>query len=462
MLRSSSLRLATFYAAAFVLAVAALGAVGLFTTRAAMSRLFDQRIAAESASLVQEYRTEGLIGVLDAVRERTSTPGALDYGLDDPAGRPLAGRLAGVKARLGWSVAQLGAAPAVSERTRILAAELPGGYRLLIGDDLERIQSLEAELFKRFAIALATIALLGLAAGFGLSRSFEARIAALTGAAEAIIDGDLSRRVPLAGGGDDLGRLAATFNRMLDRISALMESLRQVSSDVAHDLRTPLTRLRGRLETSLAAGSPAARAEAIALAIGELDAILATFSALLRIAQIEGGARRIRLRSVDLFERAATVVEAFAPSAEEAGKSLVLIGGGPVMIEGDPELLAQVLVNLIENGLRHARERARIEVEVGLFEGRPALFVRDDGPGAPSGELPRLFDRFHRLEASRSTPGSGLGLSLVAAVAKLHGAEVSLHDLSPGLECRIVFPLPKETLAVPNVPARTRRIARAH
>ncbi|MGH6993904.1 MAG: sensor histidine kinase [Caulobacteraceae bacterium] len=459
MLRSSSLRLAALYAAAFVLAVAALGAVGLFTTRAAMARLVDQRISAESASLVQEYRTEGLMGVLDAVRERTSTPGALDYGLDDPTGRPLAGSLAGVKARFGWSVIPLGAAP---ERTRILGAELPGGYRLLVGDDLERIQSLETELFKRFVIALAAIALLGLAAGFGLSRSFEARIAALTGAAEAIIDGDLSRRVPLAGREDDLGRLAATFNRMLDRIAALMESLRQVSSDVAHDLRTPLTRLRGRLETSLAAGSPAAKAEAIALAIGELDAILATFSALLRIAQIEGGARRIPLRSVDLFERAATVVEAFAPSADEAGKSLVLIGAGPLMIEGDPELLAQVLVNLIENGLRHAREGARIEVEVGLFEGRPALFVRDDGPGAPPGELPRLFDRFHRLEASRSTPGSGLGLSLVAAVAKLHGAEASLHDLSPGLGCRIVFLLPKETLAVPNAPARTRRVAKAH
>ncbi|MGH7017797.1 MAG: sensor histidine kinase [Caulobacteraceae bacterium] len=458
-MRSSSLRLAALYAAAFVLAVAALGAVGLFTTRAAMARLVDQRISAESASLVQEYRTEGLMGVLDAVRERTSTPGALDYGLDDPTGRPLAGSLAGVKARFGWSVIPLGAAP---ERTRILGAELPGGYRLLVGDDLERIQSLETELFKRFVIALAAIALLGLAAGFGLSRSFEARIAALTGAAEAIIDGDLSRRVPLAGREDDLGRLAATFNRMLDRIAALMESLRQVSSDVAHDLRTPLTRLRGRLETSLAAGSPAAKAEAIALAIGELDAILATFSALLRIAQIEGGARRIPLRSVDLFERAATVVEAFAPSADEAGKSLVLIGAGPLMIEGDPELLAQVLVNLIENGLRHAREGARIEVEVGLFEGRPALFVRDDGPGAPPGELPRLFDRFHRLEASRSTPGSGLGLSLVAAVAKLHGAEASLHDLSPGLGCRIVFLLPKETLAVPNAPARTRRVAKAH
>ncbi|MHB8530045.1 MAG: HAMP domain-containing protein, partial [Caulobacteraceae bacterium] len=288
-LRSSSLRLAALFGAAFVVGVVALGAITLFTTRAALGRIFDQRIAAESASLIQEYRTEGLLGVVQAVRERDRTPGALDYGLEGPDGRAVAGRLAGAGARPGWSVLSIRQPGEDAERTRVLAANLPGGYRLLVGDDFDRIEALDAELFKRLAAALLAVAVLGVVGGSALSLGVNRRIAEITGAAEAIIDGDLSRRVAPGRSGDDLEGLAATFNRMLDRISVLMESLRQVSNDIAHDLRTPLTRLRGRLEASLAGRSGGSKTRAIEAALADLDGILGTFAALLRIAQIEGG-----------------------------------------------------------------------------------------------------------------------------------------------------------------------------
>ncbi|MGI8841090.1 MAG: sensor histidine kinase [Caulobacteraceae bacterium] len=440
MFRSSSFRLAAFYAAAFALAVAILGAVTLTATRAALARQFDARIAAESASLAREYQAEGLIGVVQAVRERDSTPGALDFGLQTKDGASVAGRLAAIRAPKGWSVLRESEEHETPERTRILTADLPGGYRLLVGDDLQGVEALDAVLFQRFALAFAALVLLGVAGGYGLARGVTRRVASITGTAEAIIDGDLTRRVPVRGAGDDLDRLAASFNRMLDRIGALMENLRQVSNDIAHELRTPLTRLRTRLEAGLTRTGTGEREAALEAGLADLDAILGAFAALLRISQIEAGARRAAFRSVDLTGLARTVVEAFAPSAEDAGGSLTLSDDAPLVMDGDPELLTQMLVNLVENALRHAGAGARVTVRCRRIDGAAALSVIDDGPGVPASQRARLFDRFHRLEASRSTPGSGLGLALVAAVARLHGAEAGLRDARPGLEARVTFP----------------------
>jgi signal transduction histidine kinase len=244
--------------------------------------------------------------------------------------------------------------------------------------------------------------------------------------------------VPVRGSRDDLDRLTLTLNRMLDRNAALMESLKQVSSDVAHDLRTPLTRLRQRLEAGLAA--PAERAQALEGALADLDSILETFAALLRIAQIEGGARRAAFRECDLSGIAATVVEAFAPSAEDQKQSLALTAPAPVSVDGDRELLTQMLVNLVENALRHAGAGTRIVVATAReADGGAVLSVTDDGPGVPEAERRRVFDRFYRLERSRTTPGSGLGLAMAAAAAKLHGADIELRDAAPGLEARVRF-----------------------
>ncbi|WP_309603877.1 ATP-binding protein [Phenylobacterium sp.] len=438
MFRSTALRLAALYTAVFALAVVVLGAITLFTIRRALSDEFDARIRAESAAMVQEYRSEGLKGVVEAVRERDRTPGAIDYGVQGRAGEPLAGRLAASVGPPGWSVLRRGGRGRESEPIRVLTVVLSDGNRLLVGDEEERIEALDGALLRGFIGAFLGVIVLGAVSGYALSRGVHRRLAAISTTAEAIIDGDLARRVPVRGANDDLDRLALTFNRMLDRIAGLMESLKQVSSDIAHDMRTPLTRLRQKLEAGLAA--PAERGQALEGALGDLDSILDTFAGLLRIAQIEGGARRAAFRPGDLAAIAATVVEAFAPSAEDAHQTLRLEAAGPVPVIGDPELLTQMLVNLVENALRHAGVGAAVRVIAARADGASMLSVIDNGPGVPDLERERLFDRFYRLEASRSTPGSGLGLALVAAVAKLHGAEVRLIGRTPGLEARVTFP----------------------
>jgi signal transduction histidine kinase len=435
MFRSTSLRLAGLYTTVFALAVIVVGVITFFSTREALSAQFDARIRAESAALVQEYRSEGLQGVIDAVHERDKTPGSLDFGLQGPHGEPLAGQLAALPAEPGWSTRRLAHSP---KRLRLFAASLPDGYKLLVGDDEERIEALDIAVLRGFGLAFAAVVILGVAGGYALSGDVHRRLAAISGTAEAIIDGDLGRRVPVRGSDDDLDRLALTFNRMLDRIAGLMDTLNQVSSDIAHDLRTPLSRLRHKLEVGLAA--PEDREAALESALVDLDSILDTFAALLRIAQVEGGARRAAFRPCDLAVLAQTVTEAFAPSAEDQHQSLTLTVDGPAKVDGDAELLTQMLVNLVENALRHAGPGAVIRVRAGSSGGATILSVTDDGPGVPDAERERVFDRFYRLESSRSTPGSGLGLALVSAVARLHGATVSLLPAQPGLEARVTFP----------------------
>ena len=439
LLRSTSLRLAAGYTVVFALAVLILGAVTVAATRTALERELDSRIQSEALALAQEYRTEGLGGVVQAVRERDRTPGALNYGLDAPDGKPIAGRLAGAVTHTGWSTLRIPEADGDADEVRVLTLSVGGGHRLVVGENLERISFLDVVVVRAFGLAFLGVIVLGAGSGFALSRDVHRRFGEMSAAAQAIIEGDLGRRIPVRGSGDDLDALATTFNRMLDRISALMESLRQVSNDIAHDLRTPLTRLRQRLETSLLAGRGEEREMAVEAALGDLDAILDTFAALLRIAQIEGGARRAAFRQVDLGGIATAVVEAFAPSAEEERRSLGLAVKQEATVEGDPELLTQMLVNLVENGLRHTPPGASICVSVGRGPEGAFLSVRDDGPGVPVEAREHLFDRFVRLERSRSTPGSGLGLALVAAVARLHDAQVELVDASPGLEVKVSF-----------------------
>lgn len=438
MFRSTSLRLAALYTSAFAVAVVALGAITFFAMRAELSKQFDTRIRAESAALVQEYLTEGLDGVVSAVEERDRTPGALDYGLEGPGGQPLAGLLKAGRAPPGWSTVTLSEKGRKAEPFRVLTADLPGGYRLLVGDEKDQVEALDAVVLRSFASALVGVILLGAIGGYALSQGVHRRLSAISGTAEAIIDGDLARRVPVRGARDDLDRLAMTINRMLDRIASLVDSVKQVSDDIAHDMRTPLTRLRQKLELAfLQSGNTDPVLESSLL---DLDAILDTFAGLLRIAQIEAGARRAGFRPTDLEVITRTVVDAFAPSAEESQQSLALTSNGPVVVVGDPELLTQMLANLVENALRHAGEGAAIRVATISTPSGPALTVTDNGPGVPASEYGRLFDRFYRLEQSRSSPGSGLGLALVAAVANLHGATVRLDDAKPGLVARVAFP----------------------
>jgi signal transduction histidine kinase len=438
---STSFRLAAFYTAGVAVAVAVLGLIAMLSTRAALTQEFDARLQADQVSVIDGYRKGGLAGLLREMGEASAGPGALLYGVQTAAGARVEGPLAGLKTPPGVSTARM-TLGGKTETVRVLTTELGGRYRLLDGDEAGRIEALSRKVLWGFGLAFAALLAIGVLAGLALSRAVQKRMAAISGTAEAIIDGDLARRVPVLGGDDDLSRLALTLNRMLDRIGLLMDSLRQVTSDVAHDLRTPLNRLRQRLERSaLEAGDPLHRAE-IEGALRDVDAILATFAALLRISEIEAGARRAAFRRVDLQALSRAVAEDFGPAAEDTGHRLSFEDGPPVWVEGDAELLTQMTVNLVENALRHTPQGCTVRLSVAVRAGQPALTVADDGPGVPDAERARLFDRFYRLERSRSTAGSGLGLALVEAVARLHRGEASLADGKPGLEARVEFPAP--------------------
>jgi signal transduction histidine kinase len=323
-----------------------------------------------------------------------------------------------------------------------LVSDLGGGVLLAVGGDLRQIGDLEHAIATAFLWTVGLAAVLGISGGAVLSRAFLRRVDAIARTAEAIIGGDLARRMPLRGTGDDLDRLASTLNRMLDRIGVLMESLRQVSSDVAHDLRTPLSRLYQRLEGARAhARSVAEYESAIDAALGEAEGLLETFAALLRIAQLEGASPRAGFRDVNLTAVTETVCDAYRLDAEDAGHQLTATISPGIAVSGDQELLTQALANLVENALRHTPSGTRINVRLtGSSDAGVLLSVEDDGPGVAAADLPRLTDRFYRAERSRTTPGNGLGLSLVSAVAELHGAKLRVDAMEPGLQVSLLFP----------------------
>ncbi|MFN7332810.1 MAG: sensor histidine kinase, partial [Alphaproteobacteria bacterium] len=281
-------------------------------------------------------------------------------------------------------------------------------------------------------LAAGAIAVL-IALGFGLfmARGLQLRLRRVSEAAEQVMRGDLARRLPLAGSADEFDKLAGTVNMLLDRQEALIEGMRQVTVDVAHDLRGPLSRLRQRLEAALArARDPNADGAAFEAALAELDTVLSTFTALLRIAQLEAGPPLPPQEApvVDLSALVTTLAEAYAVVAEEAGKRLEVQIAPDERVHGDAALLRQMLTNLMDNALTHGGQTLRVALRAG-----PVLEVADDGPGVPAEERARVLRRFYRLDRSRGTPGSGLGLALVAAVAKLHGTAPVLSDAAPGL-----------------------------
>jgi signal transduction histidine kinase len=450
-LRSTSARLTALYTIGFAVSVAVLGAITLWTMHSALTHQFERRVSAESKALERAYGAEGFSSVVRTVRERNQTKGALFYGLERPGSAPLAGRLAGLHAPIGWSILQMREQDGDLEQVRALAVRLPNGVELVVGDAMKRTAAIETTVLAGFCWAFTGVVALGILGGYCFSRAVHRRLANMTAAADAIIHGDLDRRIPLEGSGDDLDRLAGVFNRTLDRISSLMDSLRHVSNDIAHDLRTPLTRLRQRLEAIPDLRRPIDREAAVAGALRDVDAILETFSALLRIAQVEGGARRAAFQSVDLANLSQTIVDAFAPSAEDAGQALSFEKEAEVAVIGDGDLLKQMLANLVENGLRHAGGRARVVVRTWRRAEACGVSVRDNGPGVPPNERVKILERFYRLERSRSTPGDGLGLALVAAIARLHGAAIELRDAKPGLDVTIGFAAGPSALRFPNV-----------
>ena len=436
--RTATFRLAAVYLALFAVSAVVLGVTVFLVARSALEQQVAGRIMTESSFLQDEFRTGGQARLLALVRTRGRGASALDYLVQDQAGTHLAGEMPTTGGlRPGWSTIAVALAEeddGRSEQVRAYAVDLGGGLLLAVGDDLGRIGDVEAAVASALLWTVGLAALLGIGGGAWISRAFLARVDAIARTAEAIIDGDLARRIPLHGAGDDLDRLAGTLNHMLDRIGALMESLRQVGNDVAHDLRTPLSRLYQRLEDArLHADSVPQYQTAVDAACAEAELLLETFSALLRIAQLEGGSPRTAFADVDLSAIAESVIDAYRPDAEELGHSLVSDIAPAVAFNGDQELLTQMLANLVENALRHTPSGTCITIRLHPTAIGARLVVEDDGPGVAPADLAHLTERFFRGDRSRSTAGNGLGLSLVAAVAELHRARLCLENREPGL-----------------------------
>jgi signal transduction histidine kinase len=443
--RTTSFRLAALYAVVFALSVALLGQAVFWMVESALERHIATRIKAEVAFLESKFRTEGIAELVEEVEERMQSfvdGGHMEYLVVDPQGERLAGNLPRMPDANGWSdLAYPGDKKNPGGVTvRVHAIPLDDGIRLAVGDDLGMIAEINKAVFDALGWALLALIVLSLVGGPLLSLGFLRKVDAVTRTTEAIIGGNLARRIPLRGSNDEFDRLSGAVNRMLDHITNLMENLRQVSNGIAHDLRTPMSRLRQKLETAQAAveTNPALKVP-IDAAIAETDGILETFSALLRISQIEAGSRRAGFREVDLSDVFEAVADAFGPAAEAEGKSLAARIEPGLSIHGDRELLTQMLANLIENAIRHTPTGSRIEMVLARTPSGIAGEVADNGAGVPASERELIFRRFYRLDRSRTTPGSGLGLVLVAAVADLHGSELAVSDNGPGLRVTIRF-----------------------
>jgi signal transduction histidine kinase len=316
----------------------------------------------------------------------------------------------------------------------VLARRLPDGHRLLVAHGLDQAEGL-LDFIQGTMVAILAVSL-ALALGLGLlqGRALLVRIDALIGTARSIGAGRLNRRIPLSGQDDEFDDLAGQLNAMLDRIQALITGMRQVTDNVAHDLRQPLSRVRNLLDVTLIkARNPSEYREAIGQAIDDLDEIIRTFNALIEIAQAEAGSFRGDWGPVDLSALAAEIAELYGAQAEEQDRELDVVIQPGVAVTGNRHLLAQAIGNLLDNALKFSPPGTPLRLEMSAAGDRVRVTMRDQGPGIPPGEREHVQKRFVRLDAARTTPGSGLGLSLVAAVARLHSAELELGDAGPGL-----------------------------
>jgi signal transduction histidine kinase len=444
-LHTEGFRISAIFVAVFAVCAAILGTSVLFFVDEEFQEQIVQFARADIAAMQDGYRTEGEPEVVEVIAQRMSAPGASDFFLFQRGNGPrLAGNLAPMTPRTGIVALPY---PGKGEPHAILGvgAFIAPGLYAFAGSDLYHTRLVRRRILETLVWTfLAALVLAGIG-GTVVSRNFLRRTDAIASACRAIMDGDLKTRIPVRGTRDELDRLADTINEMLDRISGLMENLRQVTNDIAHDLRTPVTHLRHRLER--ARGQAATVAEydqALETAIAASDEILALFTALLRIAQIEGGARRGGFAAVDLAALLHHLGDVFGPVAEDAGHRMEIEIPGSAVIRGDRELLVQLFSNLIENAIVHTPPGTTITLRLADTGTNIVVAVSDDGPGVPVEEHHKLFQRLYRREASRTRPGYGLGLALAAAIAELHGAQIAIDKAHKGLSLAVSFPLPPD------------------
>jgi signal transduction histidine kinase len=449
-LRSSTLKLAFFYVIGFSSAIFSVLGFVYWNTVAYVSAEADRSIAAEGAALRKIWAASGRGGLIELIARRRDDPFFADwaYLFANPSHHPVAGNLAAWPPTLhgdaGWADLSLlaGAPKGFAETSlRAIYQTLPDGFHLLVARKADALGHLRKMIAIGVGSAAGLFLLLAAAAGISTARRSVSRIETINATSRRIIESGLHERIAVRGTRDEWDELSQNLNSMLDRIEELVESNRQVSDNVAHDLRTPLTRMRGRLERAYQ--RPLDRAQYHALiggVISELDAILQTFAALLRIAQIEARDRLSGFAGVDLCAIAREVVELFDPAAEAHRVRLRHSVAGKAPVVGDRDLLFDALSNLVDNAIKHGGGHGDLTVAVAIGASGPILAVTDRGPGIPSDERKYVLRRFYRLERSRNTPGNGLGLSLVAAVAKLHGARIEMADNAPGLRIELRFP----------------------
>ncbi|MBB4101182.1 sensor histidine kinase [Sphingomonas kyeonggiensis] len=434
----STFGLAALISVVLTLGTLAIGRVAYHITHEAIERQLDHRIEAETRALLIEPGADrsGAIGA--AIQRRLAAPIAqdLDYLLVDRSGGRIAGKLdPAMPLKPGYEEFFRSRDGLVGQA---MTTRLPDGALLVVRADRAGLRQIDRQLRALFDWSIAGMLLLGLGGAWTLGALTRARLRRMDRAALAIIEGDLSQRMPVSGSGNEFDRLARTLNQMLDRIAALMLNLRQVSSDVAHDLRTPLTRLRHRLEEAVQ-GEDADRAASVEAAIAQADELLEIFAALLRISEVEGLGVRKHFRPVDLSTTLTDFAETFRPDAEQRGDRFEVDVEPGLEVLGDRRLLIQLASNLLDNALHHTPPGAHVRLAARHASGKIRLSVSDDGPGIPPEARARLFERFSRADASRSSGGHGLGLALVAAITAAHHGTVTLSD-GPGFEIVVSLP----------------------
>jgi signal transduction histidine kinase len=451
LIRTTTFRFAALYVVVFVGSVGLLAALAYFTARGALERQIEANVRSEVAILAAAYRAGGMDQLRRAVRDsRRGNAWRFRYQVMSPDGVSTIHAVTTTSSGT-WNNPKDASGAPPPAGIKALTIALDDKYKVSVASSAEILRDLEQVLMEVLGAVLSASLLLGLGGGYWISSRYLARVDNIASTAQFIIGGDLKQRIPVRSTDDELDRLAMTLNTMLDRINELMESLRQVSNDIAHDLRTPLARLRQKLDSALTSDQPIAQLRAtLDNSIADTDAILDTFGALLRIAQIEAGTRKSAFGELDLGHVVENVTEAYKPSIQDQGKRLDADIMSPVHLVGDHELLTQLVANLIENAIRHTPSGTAIRIELKLENVGPILTISDNGPGVHVDHHAKLFDRFYRIDQSRKSPGSGLGLSLVKAIADLHGAAVTLSNNAPGLVVEVGFLLPRNTSSTHN------------
>jgi signal transduction histidine kinase len=461
LIRTTAFRLTLVYLFLFALFAASLLGYFAWNTRRLINEQITATVNVETAEITDIYTRRGLRGLVWTLENRALRPGANLYLVTTPEGKAIGGNVGslspGVMASTGWSETayrRLDEQDTADHRALVRVTELTNGFRLLVGRDLDERRRLFGIVANAAQWSLLVVIVLGIGGGIFVARRVLQRIDAMTGTTRRIMAGDLSGRLPVGRSGDELDRLAENLNAMLERIEALMMGLKEVSDNIAHDLKTPLTRMRNHAEEALASsGSEAEYRAALERTIEESDGLIRTFNALLMIARAESGQARGNMDDFDAADVAKGIHELYEPLAEDDGMILrVKTASAP--LHGNRELIGQALANLVENAIKYgkpspvvqpmdpviAARTREILIEARREANHVLLSVTDHGPGIPEADRKHAVERFVRLEASRTLPGSGLGLSLASAVATLHGGELRLGDSHPGLTATLVIP----------------------